>query len=222
MKYAVKTLLLLVSCISFITSTLAQESSDPKAKKILDELSGKTKGYATITASFNSTLENKQANMKVDQEGVIKLKGTKFNLVLDDYIILSDGESTWTVVESDNEVYIDDLSALTGGDINPSEIFTLWEKGFKYNYKGEETVNGKACHHINLYPKNPSEKNYHTIKLYVDKAAMEISKVVVMGKGGDIYTYQIKSFKPNEGLSDALFVFDKKKYPGISVVDNRF
>ena len=50
---------------------------------------------------------------------------------------------------------------------------------------------------------------------------MEIKKVVVMGKSGDIYTYVVKSFTPNNGMDEKLFVFDKSKYPGISVIDNR-
>ena len=216
---AIKNILLL-SAVA-ISTVVSGQDNDPKAKKVLDELSKKTQAFSTITASFTSTLENKQAGMEVTQEGTIKLKGTKFNLVLDDYLILSDGYATWTVAAADNEVYIDDASALTGGDINPTELFTLWEKGFKYNHKGEVNVGGTTCHHINLYPLKPQEKNYHTIRLYIDKAGMEIKKVVVMGKSGDIYTYVVKSFTPNNGMDEKLFVFDKSKYPGISVIDNR-
>ncbi len=212
---------LLVSALILVAGQMSFAQEDAKAKKILDELSKKTQAYSTITAGFTSKLENKEAGMEVDQEGLIKIKGTAFNLKLDDYLIISDGKSTWTIAAADNEVYVDDASALTGGDISPTEIFTLWEKGFKYNYKGEETINGVLCHQINLYPLKPQEKNFHTIKLYIAKADTEIKKVVVMGKSGDIYTYLMKSFKPNQTLDASLFVFDKGKYPGINVIDNR-
>ncbi|MGB0165648.1 MAG: LolA family protein [Luteibaculum sp.] len=213
-------LMALFSILSFQAS--AQEMNDPKAKEVLDKVSSKTQQYKTITATFTSSLENKQAGMKVDQEGVLKLKGTRFNLTLDDYNIISDGTTTWTIATADNEVYIDNTSEMAGGDINPTEIFTMWEKGFKYKYVGEESVNGSACHHINLFPKNPKEKNYHTIKLYIGKSDLEIKKVVALGKSGDIYTYSIKSFNVNHDLADNLFLFSKSKYPGINVVDNRF
>ena len=103
---AIKNILLL-SAVA-ISTVVSGQDNDPKAKKVLDELSKKTQAFSTITASFTSTLENKQAGMEVTQEGTIKLKGTKFNLVLDDYLILSDGYATWTVAAADNEVYIDD------------------------------------------------------------------------------------------------------------------
>lgn len=211
---------------SFILSALFiiswAQDNDPKAKEILDKVSAKTQSYESITAAFTSTLENKQAGMEVTQEGVLKLKGTRFNLTLDDYLIISDGETTWTFAKADNEVYLDDTEALTGGDIQPTEIFTMWEKGFKYTYKGEETVGGSSCHHINLYPTKPDEKNYHTIKLFIGKSDLQIKKVIAMGKAGDVYTYDVQSFEPNKPLSESLFSFDKSKHPGVNVIDNRF
>ncbi len=198
------------------------QDKDPKAKEILDQVSAKTQGYETITASFTSTLENKQAGMEVTQEGLLKLKGTRFNLTLDDYLIISDGETTYTFSKTDNEVYLDDTEALAGGDIQPTQIFTMWEKGFKYNYKGEQTLNGTACHHINLYPTKPDEKNYHTIKLYIGKSDLEIKQVIAMGKSGDVYTYTVKSFTPNKSMAPTLFAFDKSEHPGVTEIDNRF
>ena len=53
--------------------------NDPQAKKILDELSVKTKAYTTIKAEFSFTQEKKDKT-KDTQNGKIQTKGTKYKL----------------------------------------------------------------------------------------------------------------------------------------------
>ena len=46
------------------------------------------------------------------------------------------------IMESDSE-----------DEMNPSKIFTIYERGYKYQYAGKNTINGKKIECINLYPK---------------------------------------------------------------------
>ena len=57
--------------------------------------------------------------------------------------------------------------------------------------------------------------------MYVDKAKMEIAKVIVKGREGDVTTYEITTFKTNTNLGDDKFRFSESSYPGVSMVDNR-
>jgi len=100
-------------------------------------------------------------------------------------------------------------------------MFTIWEQDFKNEYKGETTENGKACHVIYLYPNDPTSKPYHTIQLSIDKAKMEVVKIVVKGREGDDMIYTVKSFNPNTAITAGDFAFDIKAHPGIEVIDNR-
>jgi len=206
-----------------LTGAVAQNTdSDPKAKEILDKLSAKTKAFTSISASFSSLMDNKKANLKVNQKGNLKLKGNKYKIDLDDYTVINDGKTAWTYTKESNEVQIDDAAELKkGNSIKPSEIFTIWENGFRYKFDKEATINGSKCEIIKLFPKDGKNKNYHTIVLTINKAKMEIQGVEILGKNGDNYTYTVTKFSPNQALTDSEFTFDKAKFPGVEVIDNR-
>ena len=97
---------------------------------------------------------------------------------------------------------------------------TIWETGFKSKYEKEDKLNNEAVHVINLYPKNPSKVEYHTIVLYVSKSTNELKKAVMKTKDGTTMTYTVTKFTANPTVEDSMFVFDKKKYPGYTVIED--
>lgn len=196
-----------------------------KAKEVLDALSAKTKTYKTVKASFTYTLENEADKMREVQEGTLITKGDKYYLSIGGQEIISNGEVIWTYLPDAGEVQITSVPSAEekAADqyISPTTIFTLYEKGFKYKFIKEENVGGKTLQMINLFPIEPDEKSYHTIKLYIDKGKNQIEKIKIMGKDGTTFTYEIKSFTTNEEIADSKFTFNKSKYPDIEVIDMR-
>ena len=159
--------LLTLACFS----ANAQEQ-DPKAKKILDELSVKTKAYTAVKAEFSWEVLKKDKTKDV-QSGKIETKGSKYKLEIPGHEIYCDGKTVWDYIKDANEVQIKDMEV--GGDdvVNPSNIFTIYEKGFKYKFVSEDATTQL----IELYPINPDKKKFHTIKLSIDKVKKQISKV---------------------------------------------
>ena len=106
-----------------------------------------------------------------------------------------------------------------GGDdaINPSNIFTIYEKGFKYKFESEDAT----TQIISLFPTNPDKKKFHTIKLYIDKTKKQITSVKMFMKDGTTQTYTIKTFVCSAVIPDTDFVFDTKAHKGISIEDLR-
>ena len=105
--------------------------------------------------------------------------------------------------------------------ISPTNILTLWEKGFKYKFDKSITLNGAAVDVINLYPEKADEQSFHTIKIYVNKAQMEVDQIDIKGKDGTDFVYKIKTFKTNENISAYTFVFSTAKNPTYDVIDLR-
>ena len=107
----------------------------------------------------------------------------------------------------------------TGGEdaVNPSTIFTLYEKGYKYKFDGEDAV----FETISLFPLNPDKKKFHTVKLVIDKTKKQISSLKMMMKDSSVNSYDIKSFTGNAAIPDSDFTFDKKTHPGVEVEDLR-
>jgi outer membrane lipoprotein-sorting protein len=197
-------------------------SNAQTSKEILDKLSAKAKTWKTIYSDFNSNLQDKKKNMDQKQDGSIKIKGQKYFLNLPGYVVVSDGKTIWSYDKKGNSCTIDNLEDVKDGSFDPSEMFTIWEKDFKHEMKNAAaTLDGAPCYEIALYPNNPKNKPYHTIIMYVDKAKMEVKKIVVKTREGAEITYKVKNFKTSTDYPDTDFQFNKGNYPGVKIVDNR-
>jgi outer membrane lipoprotein carrier protein len=206
-------------CLSIGLAASAQDQ-DPKAKSILDELSKTTKSYKTIVAEYVFTIFNKDKKAVEKQNQKVQVKGTKFKLDIPGNTIVSDGVKIWSYNKDAGEVTIKKVNPSNDEMLNPSKIFTIYETGFKYKYDREEKVGTATCHVIDLYPTvKPEKKKFHTIVLYVDKVKKQIVQVKMLMKDGGTQTYDIKTYKTNAELSDALFVFDTKPFKPDQIID---
>lgn len=206
-----------------IVNTVIFAQVDAKAKKILDDVSAKTKTYTSINAEFTITIENKKNKTTDSQSGKLTLKGSKYKLEVNNQIIISDSKTSWTVLKDASEVQINNVESKekeTG--LNPSNIFTMHERGFKYEFvKDEKQKNGATYQTIKLYPEDIKKKNYHTAVLTINKEKSQIVSIKILGKDGTDMTYFVKTFNVNSSVPDNIFVFSDKSYPGYEVIDLR-
>ena len=214
-------LLLLLTILSITSATIqAQEKPDLKAKAILDDLSTKTKSYSTIRAEFTFTVEGRDKKSET-QSGILQLKGDKYKLEIKGQEIISDNKTVWTFLKDANEVQVNNVDMTSADAVNPSTIFTIYEKGFKYKFDKEEMQGNTTLQIIDLYPLNPDKKKFHTVKLLIDKSKKQIAVVKIFMKDGSVVTYNVKIFTPNAEIKDTTFAFDAKAHPGVEVVDLR-
>ncbi|MCT4646219.1 MAG: outer membrane lipoprotein carrier protein LolA [Carboxylicivirga sp.] len=213
MKY---TLTLTLAFISLITFAQSQE----KAKEILDQVSAKTKAYPSIVAEFSFSLENLQEDIKEVYDGNIILKDNKYKVNLMDVVTYFDGEVLYTHMIDAEEVNITIPDLDDEETLNPATIFTIYEDGYTYNYVAEGTIDGKACHEIDLYPEN-RDKPYSRIKLLVLKDNLQIYSIRQVGKDGNNYTVIVKNMITDKSINDNTFVFDKAANPDVDVIDMR-
>ncbi|TZF84999.1 outer membrane lipoprotein carrier protein LolA [Pedobacter sp. BS3] len=204
---------------SLTTTAFAQ--TDARAKAILGQVSKNYRSYATSKADFTYSVDDPDSKDKQTQTGTIYIKSNtdKYKLVFQNQEVISDGKNQWTYLKADKEVQLSEVDK-KANSINPADIFTLYENGFKYVYTGDSKVNGKLCYTIDLSPTDIN-KPYFKVRLSIDKTAKRIAKAVVFNKDGSRYNYVITSFTPNVKLSDAIFTFDPKQHPGVELVDLR-
>lgn len=213
MKRITTIALLLLTTLSVVAQ------GDKKAKDILNGVSSKYRSYKSMKADFSYTLENPTAKIKETQVGTLLLSGAKYRLGISGQEVISDGKTIWTYMKEAKEVQINEVDPTDDG-IKPSEIFTMYEKGFIYKFVDEKSVAGKVQQNLELTPTDKT-KNFFKIKLTIDKSSKQIVKSVIFEKTGNRYTYAIKSFTPNFAVNASTFTFDAKKYPGVEVVDLR-
>jgi outer membrane lipoprotein-sorting protein len=165
-------------------------------------------------------LVNKDRKINKVQNWKLWLKGDAYRLDMGDQLLISDGKVVWKILKADKEV---EISLPTTGDdaLNPKNVFTMYEKGFKNKYIKEGKIGTKAVHIIELYPLAPKTKDYNTIRLYIDKTLMQVVKSEIIGNNGNLYTYDIKKFTVNETTAAGFFTFSKSEFPGFEVNDLR-
>lgn len=194
--------------------------NDPEAKKVLDAVSAKFKSFATVQAAFTYKIENAAGKVLSSKTGTITMKGTKYRLSFSGQEIICNGTTIWNIDRSANEVTISTLD-VSGGTITPQKLFSnFYDKDFLYVLNGEKKVGAKLVQEIQLTPIDKS-KNFHTVFLLIDKTAKTMYNTRVLENAGNRYSYTVNSMKANVPAADALFAFDKAKYPGINVEDLR-
>jgi outer membrane lipoprotein carrier protein len=192
---------------------------DPKALEILEAMSKKYKAITAFEANLTSGLTNETEGVKEEFKGKITVKGDKFRLLLDDQEVINDGKTVWTYLPSAKEVNIDNFDP-SSDDVNPTKIFEMYKKGFKYLYLADKTEGGVLCEEIDLVPEK-KDAQYFKIKMMIAKKDKNIQSWTMFDKSGNRYKYTITKFVANIKVDDTFFTFDPKKYPGVEVIDLR-
>ena len=202
--------ILLIACI------FECRGQDQTAKDILDQLSKTTKLYENIRIEFSFELSNETHNINDIQNGVLELEKNKFRILMQDQIIVNDGATQWLYLKESNELQITENDP-EENSMNPNEIFTIYEKGYKYQYIGKENINGKEYDIIDLFTEESS--NFIKTTLTINSSKNQIKKISMQDKNGGTYDYLINKFESNITLDK--FEFESEKYPEIEIIDLR-
>lgn len=213
------TLLSILSLLLVVPFVGMSGVEDNKSTRILSELSKTYKSYKSIKANFTVNITNKQSNTTVKQSGTLFQKGKKFRVNMSGQEIFCDGKTIWTYLEDANEVQISKFDA-KAMDVNPSELFTIYEKGFQHKYAGQVSDGVTTLDVVELTPTDKN-KGYFKVKLGIDNTANKIKEMSVFSKNGLVTTYVIQKFEPNVPINDSYFKFDAKDKPGVIEIDLR-
>ena len=214
----------LLSIILFIPAILFAQQ-DPKAKEVLDLYAAKHKSITTYKTEFTINTENKQDSTKSTSKGSLTVKGKMYKLILPSGEIITDGQSMWNYLKDANEVNITKAGkpkkSREFSITDPTEIFTLYQKDFKYRYINQIMFRGKECHEIDLYPKDLNTE-YFRIKLFIDKLKNEMIAIRYYSKDGIIHEIIFTNLQTGQAFDIKEFQYDPKTHPGAEVNDMRF
>mgnify|MGYP001160302638 FL=1 len=105
--------------------------------------------------------------------------------------------------------------------INPSEIFTIWQSGFKFKYISNKKLGNDLVHIINMYPENPKESKYHTLIMEVNESKKTINQASIKTKDGVTIKIYVNSLINNPEIKSDQFIWISNKSSDVDVIDNR-
>jgi len=194
--------------------------NDPEAKKVLDAVSKKFKSFKAVQSTFTLQIEDAKGKVQGIKKGIVYMKGSKYRVNITGQEIYSDGLNVWTYDKEANEVTITQVDA-SGSGITPQKLFTsFYDKDFLYKMNGEKKEGNKTLQEIEMTPVDKT-KGFHKVYLLVDKKTQTIYSTRVLEKNGNRYSYTVNSLNGKATVSDNIFVFNKKNYPGVEEVDLR-
>ena len=215
-----KQVVLIVGILLLAVFSWAQK--DEKAKDILKKVSEETRSFSTISAEFSFSMKNIEMDIDEKYDGAIKIKGQKYcvNVPKNGYTVISDGETLWTYMKDGNQVMVANIDDEGSELMDPSSIFSIYEKGFDSKFVGEKKTDGKTVYEINLFP-DGDEYDVTKITLLINKKTSMIYSAILYGTDENLYEIKVKSLKTNTDFSDSEFVFDASKYDDVEVIDFR-
>ena len=215
-----KKILFIISVISLF-STQAFAQKDAKAREILDLSSQKYTEVGALTASFTMNIKDEKTKTTYSFDGTIQMKGNKFFLSTPDADSWFDGKTQWVYDKDGEEINITEPSEEEVQMINPSVIFDLYKKGSNYRFVGEKRdIKQRNVYEIELTPNN-KKGDIQRIILQINKEDyMPVTFTIFYKKNLQNIIY-INSYKTKQTLPDSNFVFDKKKYPDVEIIDLR-
>lgn len=193
---------------------------DAKAQEILKAVSAKFKSFKSYKANFTIIIENSRDKSREVQKGTIYIKGNKYKLEIAGQDVISDGKTRWTYVKDANEVQID-VQKTDDASISPTNIFTIYEKGWQSKYTGDAKDKTNTYAQIELVPSDAKNKNIFKIKLSINKNDKSISSAKMLDKNGGIQTINVEKISPDAASDDNIYVFNKSNYPSAEIVDLR-
>lgn len=212
-------ILLSLFSFAFIQTDKKESEKDKATTKLLKEVSKKYKAYKTLKAEFSVLNEPADAKAtKKTEKGTLMTKGNNFKLIFGGQEIFCNGKFIWTYTKETNECQKETYNPNSGNGVNPSKIFTIWEKGFLYAGDGSYKKGTVEIAKVKLTPTDKS-KPYFLMNLEVDKAAKTVQSLKVSFKAGNKQTYTVTSQTPNTAMADTVFEFNPADYPGVEMID---
>jgi outer membrane lipoprotein carrier protein len=196
------------------------ESSDPKAKALLDKVKKQYEGYNSLETNFTLTLKMAEQTKEDVQKGKMIQEKDKFRIEMGKQLVISDGKIVWQKV--DNNVQIKNATDKSSSEVlSIKDLMATYDKKFIWGIVGE-TTEGWSKKAMTLVGKPIDRRNeYSKIQITIDQKTNQVISMTAFGKDQSRYKLSMEAPVTNKQYAASLFTFDKSKYPNVKIVDLR-
>lgn len=198
----------------------AYSQQDSRADKYLQAVSQQfdlNKGYVI---QMDYIREDLMQETSAEGEGVIWMKGLKYKIVVDEYIVYYNEEKLYSQNTETEEVYVSEPDPDQPGYLQavPIKIIKAYEQDFNYMYIGTSPLMGKSLIEIQLYPKDRSGP-YAMLKMFVNQHSQKLEAIQLKHKEGILYTMILSEIKVDQTLKESMFEFDPAAFPETEIIE---
>lgn len=198
------------------------EEVDEKALEILEKTSAYYQGLENFSATYDWAIKYPEEEIVRYDKMYITARGQQYRLFYDQKETITDGETVWVYDKELKEVTISEY-AKTDFELNFSELYNLYQQGYRSVYIGERLVDKTKNIIRDIVQLTPlhEDSSFKSITLEVDRATSQIHRWEVVQNEETRYICTVCKFSVNIPLSDAYFRFDVGAHGGLEVIDLR-
>lgn len=197
--------------LAYAPQKIQKETSDPKAKAVLDKMRKKFESLSNVVADFKLVMSG--AN-KGTEKGKISLSGSKYRVEMNQITMICDGQTSWYVSSQNNEVQINNANESESGSISPARLLKIYENDKEVIFAPPVEASNKIT--MEFKPTDRSEE-YSKGRMTIDKTSLLLSEITIFSKDGTTYTLTTENVKTNQILNPSAFTFDLAKFGGKKV-----
>lgn len=190
------------------------------ARTILDKVAKNYSDPSGYIVSFTLNTEDVAAKTTYTQDGKVYMKGNKFKIDTADGITWFDGKTQWLYMEESGEVNVTNPTGEELMAISPMALLGMYKTGFNLSSKGLVKDKGKSVYLIEMIPqKKGSDISKFVLK--IDPSSYLFSEITMNSTNGYNNHLIAKKNEPASSLTDGFFVFNKKDFPNVEIIDLR-
>ena len=224
--YLSKSMMLFLGLVMIVSSLTAQtaaksETSDPKAKALLDKVKKLYESYQTLETSFTLSLKMAEQTKEETQKGKIYQDGAKYRAEVGRTLFISDGTTIWQ--KDNNTVRIMSASNKKSSELmSPKDLMTIYEKkDYIFALLGQSAEGWSKKANIVTFKPTNRKGDYTQIRVAIDQKTNQVVSITAFGKDQSRYKLSLDQPVPNKKYESDYFMFDKSKFPNVKVEDLR-
>jgi outer membrane lipoprotein carrier protein len=207
--------------LSLLFLALIQSSSfgqnEQDALKILDKFSSNALGAPSVSMKFKLVSIDQMEKTNDTLIGSLILSKDKYQLIMPEYTVWFNGETSWSYLYAEKEVTITKPDKKDNSFQNrPSSIFSMYKKGYKTRLIEEK----KDSYIIDLYPED-IKSDLLRVRLSIGNTLMDLKTIEYKKRDGIIIIIYISEYNLKQKPEPDSFIFPKEKYKGVDINDMR-
>ncbi len=211
--------LMILSAIAVMAIFLANPLFGQRAEKILADATEKMKSHQSVRMDFSYQMFNPGAGINETTEGTALISGDAYRLEIAGQLIISDGETIWTVLVDAEEVQVNDAAE---GDeaFSPTKMLTDYKENYASKFISEiKELNGKDVYLLELIPNET--KNFEKVNLFLMRDDLQPYRIELYDFNESVYKYTLTSFQADVEVPNNAFGFSETEFQGFDVIDMR-
>lgn len=180
------------------------------AGEFLDRVAARLKSAPSVLAEYVLTTDG------ASQRGRLTVEGNKFALDADGLASWYDGKTQWTLSAQTGETTVTEPTAEEVAQINPFAIIAAFRRN--YNASFEKSAPGVKKVRLTAKTRNA---DISSVTVTVSEKSLDPSEIVLTMASNQVILIRIKSLKNGPKLPASAFRYDRKRFPGVEVVDLR-